>query len=136
MPEFPTTPTFCVDHVMLPVNDLDRAIAFYTRVLSMTVLEASSDEKRKKAHVGYAPRGVQTSIELIETLPPLSESRFVIGSGHFCLRLTGLDDLCQRMLAEGATFDRPLNLSGGGVARAWVRDPDGHLLELVESRAP
>jgi lactoylglutathione lyase len=131
----PLTPTLCVDHVMLPVSNLDRAVAFYTGVLSMKVVEARSDQKRKIAHVGYTPRGGQATIELIETLPPLQTNGFAVGSGHVCLRLNGLGNLCQRIQVEGGAFDRPLDRSGETVSRAWVRDPDGHLLELVESGA-
>ncbi|MFN3890453.1 MAG: VOC family protein [Beijerinckiaceae bacterium] len=123
--------TFRIDHVMLPVEDIDRSIAFYSSLLGMRVLESRSDAKRRIAHVGYGPRGEQATLELVQTLAAASPPS--AGGGHFCLCVHGLASLCGQVEKSGGSFDRPLDAAGGAVRRAWIRDPDGHLIELSES---
>ena len=121
---------FRFDHVMLPVRDLARAIAFYGDFLAMRVVETRSDPERKVAHMGYGARKTHATVELIEDLT--GKVQIATGSGHFCVNVSGLRDLCQRLDAAGFPLDRPLVDRGNGVLRAWVRDPDGHLVEMSE----
>ena len=125
--------TFRIDHVMLPVEDMDRSISFYSTLLAMKVVESRADSRRRIAHLGYGARGEQATLELVQTLATMATP--LAGSGHFCLRVTGLADLCGRVEAAGGSFDRPPEGADGVVRRAWVRDPDGHLIELAQNGA-
>ena len=124
-----STSSFRFDHVMLPVRDVARSIAFYTGALGMKVLEQRADDTRRIAHVGYAERGLQASLELIENIE--AQPAIVTGDGHFCLRVSGLAGLVEALQREGALVDKP-PMTRNGTARAWIRDLDGHLIELSE----
>ena len=128
-----TTPAmFRIDHVMLPVANIERAIAFYTSLFAMKVVESGADAKRKKAHLGFGARGEQATLELIETFG-VTQAAPSSCCGHFCLHMSGVTALCDRLESAGGSFDRPLERIHGEVRRAWVRDPDGHLIEMSEA---
>ncbi len=117
-----------IDHVMLPVADIERAIAFYSDAFGMAVIERRDDGDRRFAHVGYGPRGEHVTIELIEQ----RNVAVIVGNGHFCLRLPELSEWVATRELAGQVFAKPHGLHDGRILRAWIRDSDGHLVEVAD----
>lgn len=125
--------TFRIHHTMLPVADLDRSINFYTRLLGMKPMGRRTDETRRVevGHVGY---GDQPTLELTkdvsENAPPMVRPTGI----YVAIQVNDLQRLCGMLEGEHVDFLQPLKGLGGRRLVAWIRDPDGHALELVEIR--
>jgi lactoylglutathione lyase len=125
--------TFRIHHTMLPVADFDRSVGFYTRLLGMKPMGHRTDETRKVevGHVGY---GDQPTLELTkdisENAPPSVRPTGI----HVAIQVSDLQRLCGILENEKVTFLQPPKGLGGRRLVAWIRDPDGHALELVEIR--
>jgi len=127
--------SFRVHHTMLPVADLDRSIAFYTRLLGMKVNERHASEARK-VEVGLIGYGEQASAPFLELIQDTSErapAQVTPANIHVGIDTSDLRKLCAILEKEGVTFIRPFKQRSDGMGfSAWVRDPDGHELELAE----
>jgi lactoylglutathione lyase len=126
--------TFRIHHTMLPVANLERSINFYTRLFGMQVMGRRSDANRKVevGHVGYGNRATQPSIELIQDVSEQAPVQVKPTGGHISIHVSDLQKLCVILEKEGVEFKQPLMRRPGGNLRAWVRDLDGHELELAE----
>jgi len=127
--------TFRIHHTMLPVANLDRSIDFYTRLFGMRLMGRRSDPNRKVevGHVGYGDRATQPSIELIQDMSENAPAKVHPTGGHISIHESDLRKLCVVLEEAGVEFKQPLAQRAGGNLRAWVRDFDGHELELAES---
>jgi lactoylglutathione lyase len=127
--------SFRVHHTMLPVADLDRSIAFYTHLLGMKVQERHSSETRK-VEVGLIGYGDEVSAPFLELIKDTSErapAQVTPANIHIGIDTSDLRKLCAILEKEGVTFIRPFKQRSDGMGlSAWVRDPDGHELELTE----
>lgn len=127
--------SFRIHHTMLPVTDLERSIDFYTRLFGMRVMGRRSDANRKVevGHVGYGDRATQPSLELIQDISDQAPPPVQPTGGHISIHVSDLQTLCGILQAEGVSFKQRLTArSGRGGWRAWVRDPDGHEIELAQ----
>lgn len=125
--------SFRIHHTMLPVTDLQRSMTFYTRLFGMDVMGRRSDADRKVevGHVGYGDRATQPSLELIQDISENAPDRVRPTGGHISIHVSDLQKLCTILDREGVEFKQPLTRRPSGL-RAWVRDPDGHEIELAE----
>jgi lactoylglutathione lyase len=121
-------------HTMLRVGDLDRSIHFYTAVLGMKELSRKDypDGKFTLAFLGYGRNPEHAEIELTHNW---GVDRYEMGSafGHIAL---GVDDIyaaCDRIRAAGGRITRePGPMKHGKTVIAFVEDPDGYKIELIE----
>jgi len=127
--------TFRVHHTMLPVADLSRSIAFYTRLLGMKVKERHASEARhvEVGLVGYGEEASPPFLELIADTSEKAPAQVTPANIHVGIDTSDLRKLCGILEKEGVTFMRPLKQRSDGTGlSAWIRDPDGHELELAE----
>jgi len=128
-------------HTMLRVGDMQRAIDFYTRVMGMQLLRTTDrpDQKYSLAFVGYASNPEQAELELTYNY---GTDKYDMGSayGHVAL---GVDDIyatCDRIRATvqefgGSISREPGPVKGGDTLIAFITDPDGYKIELIQRDA-
>ena len=123
-------------HTMLRVGDLPRAIDFYTRILGMKVLRTTDrpEQKYRLAFVGY---GDEDSGAVLELTYNYDVSSYDIGTafGHVAIEVDDAAKSCAAVRAGGGTVTREAGpVKGGTTVIAFVQDPDGYKIELVERR--
>jgi lactoylglutathione lyase len=121
-------------HTMLRVGDLQRSIAFYTGVLGMTVLRTTDrpEQKYTLAFVGYGGEDKHAVLELTYNY---GVDRYDLGSafGHIAIEVPDVAAACSEVRAKAGTVARePGPVKGGTTVIAFVQDPDGYKIELIE----
>ncbi|EEP6892164.1 lactoylglutathione lyase [Salmonella enterica] len=123
-------------HTMLRVGDLQRSIAFYTNVLGMKLLRTSENPEYKYslAFVGYGPETEEAVIELTYNWGVES---YDMGNayGHIALSVVNAAEACERIRQNGGNVTREAGpVKGGSTIIAFVEDPDGYKIELIEAK--
>ena len=121
-------------HTMLRVGDLQRSIDFYTKVLGMTLLRTSENTEYKYtlAFVGYGKNPEHAELELTYNW---GVDKYEMGSayGHIAIAAEDIVAACQSVKANGGNVTRePGPVKGGSTMIAFVTDPDGYKIELIE----
>jgi lactoylglutathione lyase len=121
-------------HTMLRVGNLDRAIDFYTNVLGMRVLRTTDrpEQKYTLAFVGYGDEREHAVLELTYNY---GVTRYDIGSGygHVAIAVPDAAAACAAVRAKGGNVTRDAGpVKGGTTVIAFVQDPDGYKIELIQ----
>lgn len=120
-------------HTMLRVGDLDRAIAFYTRVLGMRLLRRNDypDGKYTLAFVGYGDEADEAVIELTYNWG-VSSYEIGTGYGHIAIQVDDIRKTCDEVAAKGGKITYGPAQHGGKTWIAFVEDPDGYKIEFIQ----
>ncbi|WP_222890387.1 lactoylglutathione lyase [Enterobacter sp. C2] len=123
-------------HTMLRVGDLQRSIEFYTKVLGMQLLRTSENTEYKYslAFVGYGPESDEAVIELTYNW---GVDSYDLGNayGHIALSVDNAVEACERIRQNGGNVTREAGpVKGGTTVIAFVEDPDGYKIELIEEK--
>jgi lactoylglutathione lyase len=121
---------------MLRVGNLERSIAFYTELLGMKLLRKSENTEYKYtlAFLGY---GDETNTSVIELTYNWDTSEYDLGSGfgHLAIGTDDIYSVCDGIKAKGGTITRePGPVKGGTSVIAFIRDPDGYAIELIDGK--
>lgn len=121
-------------HTMLRVGDLQRSIDFYTQVMGMQVLRQHDNPEYQYtlAFVGYQPESEGAVIELTYNW---GTTEYDLGNayGHIALEVDDAAAACARIRAAGGKVTRDAGpVKGGKTVIAFVEDPDGYKIELIE----
>jgi lactoylglutathione lyase len=121
-------------HTMLRVGDLQRSIQFYTQVLGMRLLRTSENPEFKYtlAFLGYGANPDHAEIELTHNWGVTS---YDLGTayGHLAIGVPDVIEACEHIRASGGTITRePGPVKGGKSIIAFVVDPDGYKIELIQ----
>ena len=119
---------------MLRVGDLQRSIDFYTRVLGMKLLRTTErpEQKYSLAFVGYGTNPEHAEIELTYN-HGVSSYEPGTAFGHIALGVQDVYASCDRIRAAGGNITRePGPVKGGNTVIAFVTDPDGYKIELIQ----
>jgi lactoylglutathione lyase len=124
-------------HTMLRVGDLDRSIGFYTDVLGMRLLRRRDypDGKFTLAFVGYQDESEGAAIELTYNW---GIDRYELGTafGHVAIEVDDAYAACGEIKRRGGTVTRePGPMKHGTTVIAFVQDPDGYKIELIQKKA-
>jgi lactoylglutathione lyase len=127
-------------HTMLRVGDLDRSVAFYTNVLGMQVLRTTDrpEQKYTLAFVGYGDERTHAVLELTYNY---GVDRYDLGTayGHVAIEVDDAAATCESVRAAmprygGAVTREAGPVKGGTSVIAFVQDPDGYKIELIERK--
>ena len=121
-------------HTMMRVGDLQRSVGFYTGVLGMKVLRTTDrpDQKYKLVFVGY---GDETNNAVLELTYNYGIDHYDIGDafGHIAIEVPNAAAACDAVREKGGTVTREAGpVKGGSTVIAFVQDPDGYKIELIE----
>ena len=121
-------------HTMLRVGDLDRAINFYREMFGMHEIRRWDvpDGKFTNAFVGYGPEAEQTVLEFTYNY---GVEKYDLGNGfgHLAIGVPDVYGTCEKLRAAGAKITRePGPVKFGTTIIAFVEDPDGYKIELVQ----
>ena len=125
-------------HTMLRVGDLDRSLLFYTEVLGMDLLRRKDYPSGRftLAFVGYGDESDTTVLELTHNW---DTSHYELGSayGHIAMGVDDIYTTCAAIAAKGGKVVRePGPMKHGNTVIAFVEDPDGYKVELIQISAP
>ena len=122
-------------HMMLRVRDLEKSIDFYTKMFGMKELRRRESEggRYTNAFVGYGEEGPNTVLEFTYNWD--QDEPYDIGTayGHIALGVRDIYKVCEELEKAGANIPRPPGpLKHGTTHIAFVEDPDGYKIELVD----
>jgi lactoylglutathione lyase len=123
-------------HTMLREGNLQRSIDFYTKVLGMTLLRTSDNPEYQYtlAFVGYGSNPEHAELELTYNY---GVDSYELGSayGHLAISADDIVATCDSVRANGGNITRePGPVKGGSTVIAFVTDPDGYKIELIERK--
>ena len=125
-------------HTMLRVGNLDRSIDFYTNVLGMRLLRKSDYPTGRftLAFVGYQDESEAAALELTHNW---DTDAYELGTayGHIALGVDNAAAVCDAVRAKTATLGGSISreagpIKGGTTVIAFITDPDGYKIELIE----
>ncbi|MDO6562715.1 lactoylglutathione lyase [Amphritea sp. 1_MG-2023] len=122
-------------HTMLRVTDLQKSIAFYTDMLEMKLLRSKDfpDGKFTLAFLGYGDESDSTVLELTHNW---ETDHYEMGNayGHIAIEVDDVYAACDKIKAQGGEVVREAGpMKHGTTILAFVRDPDGYMIELLGS---
>jgi lactoylglutathione lyase len=123
-------------HTMLRVGDLQRSIRFYTDVLAMKVLRTTDrpEQKYTLAFVGYGDESEHAVLELTYNY---GVGNYDLGTayGHVAIAVPDAAATCAAVRSKGGKVTREAGpVKGGTTVIAFVEDPDGYKIELIERK--
>jgi len=121
-------------HTMLRITDLERSLSFYTEVMGMELLRRRDypGGRFTLAFVGY---GKEADTAVIELTHNWDTSSYELGTayGHIAIGVDDIVGTCEAIRSKGGKVVRePGPMREGGTVIAFVEDPDGYKLELIQ----
>ncbi|MGF1749384.1 MULTISPECIES: lactoylglutathione lyase [Vibrio] len=123
-------------HTMLRVGDLDKSISFYSDVIGMNLLRKNENTEYKYtlAFLGF---GDESEGSVIELTYNWGVTEYELGSayGHIAIGVDDIYSTCDAIKAAGGNVTRePGPVKGGTTQIAFVKDPDGYMIELIQNK--
>jgi lactoylglutathione lyase len=123
-------------HTMLRVGNMTRSIDFYTKVLGMNLLRSAErpEQKYSLAFVAYGKGNADGQSEIELTYNHGVES-YQLGDayGHIAIGVSDAYAACEKIKAAGGNVTREAGpVMGGNTIIAFVTDPDGYKIELIQ----
>ena len=125
-------------HTMLRVTDLEKSIRFYTEILNMTLLRLQDypEGRFTLAFLGYGDESAHTALELTHNW---DTDHYELGNayGHIAIEVDDVYQACDAISTRGGEVVRaagPMKNSSSGTILAFVKDPDGYLIELLSPK--
>ena len=123
-----------IGHVAIRVKDVERTLAFYVEKLGFK--EMFRLEREEKLWIVYLRI---TDTQFLEVFPDAigdrAPEREANGLNHVCLEVTDIDDAIAELVRAGVALAREKQLGADGNFQAWIEDPDGNRIELMQMAA-
>ena len=124
-------------HTMIRVLDLDRSLAFYTGPMGMKLLRKRDvpEGKYTLAFVGYGDETEHCAVELTHNWDQAAPYELGSGFGHLAVGVPDVYGVCEQVTKAGGKVTRaPGPVKFGTTVIAFVEDPDGYKIELIERK--
>ena len=124
-------------HTMIRVKDLDKSLDFYVRLLGMNELRKTDFPTGEftLAFVGYGEEKNSTVIELTHNWGQEEPYDLGSGFGHLAIGVPDIYATCNELEQAGVPIPRPPGpMKHGGSVIAFIEDPDGYKIELIERK--
>jgi lactoylglutathione lyase len=123
-------------HTMIRVGDLEKSLAFYTGVLGMTLLRRHEypEGRFTLAFLGYGPESESAALELTHNW---DTEAYDLGSGfgHVAIEVPDAYAACADIKRRGGSVVREAGpMKHGTSVIAFVQDPDGYKIELIQKK--
>lgn len=119
-------------HVAIKVSDLDRSLAFYADLMGFPEMMRLHNDDGSTWLVYLRI----TDDQFIEIFPGAESDRApgwnANGVNHMCLAVEDMDETVAALKAKGVVFTKDVQLGLDGNRQAWLEDPDGNRIELME----
>ena len=125
-------------HTMLRVGNLQRSIYFYTQVFGMELLRTSENPKYQYSLAFLGFGGGNPAQAELELTYNWGTDHYDLGTayGHIALGVPDAYAACEKIRAAGGQITRePGPVKGGSTVIAFVTDPDGYKIELIQTNA-
>lgn len=120
-----------IGHVAIRVTDVERTLDFYVGKLGFR--EMMRLERDGRLWLLYLR---VTETQFIEVFPEGEGGRApgkeAVGFNHLCLEVSDIEAAIAELAASGVALTNPLKLGADGNRQAWIEDPDGHRIELMQ----
>lgn len=119
-------------HTMIRVKDIEKSLDFYTKIFGMEIVEKRRLEDCWLYFLEDKESGFQIELTYNDEKP---EDGYDIGSGfgHFAFGVDSMDEFGKRLELNGQKYlYEPFDLTGKGSIIAFVKDPDGYEIEIIE----
>jgi len=120
-----------LDYVVLIVEDLDRSLNFYTKVLGLRLGHRAGEYAQLDTGTTrlafYTRNAISKTLGLPLQAPPHDAPGFEIG-----FKVSDVDAAFEELVSKGASPAMEPTTRPWGQRTAYVRDPDGHLVELAQ----
>ncbi len=119
-------------HSMIRVRNLEKALDFYTKLLGLKLTEERRLDDCTLYFLTDEESGVQVELTYNDETP---EEGYVNGNafGHFAFYCDNLDEFTNKVTSMGYEYlHEPFDLNGKGSKIAFIKDPDGNEIELIE----
>lgn len=124
-------------HTMLRVFDLEKSLDFYTRLLGMKLLRRNDYEGGRftLAFVGYGDEKDTAVLELTHNWDQAEPYQIGTAYGHIAIGVPDIYATCEQLAKEGVKIPRPPGpMKHGTTVIAFIEDPDGYKVELIEKK--
>ena len=122
---------------MLRVKDLDKSIDFYTRILGMMLIHQRDYAAAKftNAFVGYGDEAAHPVLELTYNWDRSESYDLGEGFGYLGIDVPDVYAVCEQLEDQGIKITRkPGQMRGSDSIIAFIEDPDGYRIELVQMK--
>ncbi|GGK57170.1 lactoylglutathione lyase [Amphritea balenae] len=131
----PNKINFRLDHTMIRVEDLDKSLDFYVRIMGMKILRKNEypEGRFTNVFIGYGPENQTTTIELTNNWDTKTTYEKGEGYGHLAFNVDDVSAAMDYLESEGVKIKSPAKpMNHGTRMLGFVFDPDGYIIELNE----
>ncbi|MCP4884046.1 MAG: lactoylglutathione lyase [Flavobacteriales bacterium] len=124
-------------HTMLRVTQLERSIDFYTKIMGMTLLR-TNENKQYEYTLAFLGYGDESQGAVIELTYNWGTEKYDLGDafGHIAIGVDDIYETCENIRQAGGKITRePGPVKGGTTEIAFVEDPDGYKIELIQNKS-
>ena len=128
-------PDFRLDHTMIRVKDLDRSLKFYTGILGMKIHRKTEYPQGSftNTFIGYTDEDAGTNLELTYNWDQKEDYTKGNAWGHLALKVSDVYATSEYLKQQGVEFTKePSPMKNGTRILAFIKDPDGYVIELNE----
>ena len=119
-------------HTMIRVKNIEKSLDFYTKLFDMKIVEKRRLDDCWLYFLEDMDSGFQIELTYNDDSP---KNGYEIGSGfgHFAFEVKSLKDFTEKLYKYGYEYlYKPFDLTGKGSMIAFIKDPDGYEIELIE----